>query len=95
MGLGVYSMPYGSNEGTVCDAALCTPCREVIVTNADKVHAINQLVGDHEMPTCWGFGKRRIKGASKKKKKGACHCSIRRRSMIVPRCDVWHPGVAA
>ena len=37
--------------------------REVIVTNADKVHAINQLVGDHEMPTCWGFGKRRIKGA--------------------------------
>ena len=38
-------------------------CREVIVTNADKVHAINQLVGDHEMPTCWGFGKRRIKGA--------------------------------
>ena len=33
------------------------------MTNADKVHAINQLVGDHEMPTCWGFGKRRVKGA--------------------------------
>ena len=32
------------------------------MTNADKVHAINQLVGDHEMPTCWGFGKRRVKG---------------------------------
>ena len=34
------------------------------MTNADKVHAINQLVGDHEMPTCWGFGKRRVKGAA-------------------------------
>ncbi len=32
------------------------------MTNPDKVHAINQLVGDHEMPTCWGFGKRRVKG---------------------------------
>jgi len=69
----------GELEDVNCAANLALVRREVIVTNADKVHAINQLVGDHEMPTCWGFGKRRVKGA-------ALRCN---RTLVSARALVW------